>query len=526
MIVAAGRRTNDRFDCTDAAPHGSPEMLSSPIQSSPSQFYGNAISSAPSARPGHTTVEMEGCVFAQSIEAKLCQNVPDELITGIISADSVINMLGVTSDLLRSVEREVSIDIDPDSDSDDVTVGHVLVGNLSAALASATPGSVMELAIKSLMDLPTTENIKFLPSGSFQYLQHLADVGIGMMGKLMRNEFEGEFGRCVSNVTLSAFRTGLFSLLATILRQGTGYCVQKFLDTSGATLLSRNVISAGALAMGPLMTVIGAIRDELNETANPQTRMARAATLTLSIGALGLTAGVSTAMPAFAAFGLQTILYNLVTELGNAFLPITDNSKANLRGTISTGVLNGMMQFLSFNAMNYLAPDSGPGFAMSQANKQEKTNYEPFSSTLTEWISQHIDMASEANDAGNLALKLQHDVLRGVFNAGADVVSQVVGGELTYYLQAEKTDNGFRINPPSAQIPDIEKALNQTFSTFATKLSNSESLIAMVIALSRFFSELGFSKENVDFIVNACVAALVWVSRPGAVYVNERTRTV
>lgn len=291
-------------------------------------------------------------------------------------------------------------------------------------------------------------------------------------------------------------------------------------------------MSAIALAVGPVLNILGAARDEWNHTANLETRLARLGTFTLSIAAVVLVATAPQALPAFAAYGAQTAFYSFATDLVNLFLPTTDNAKANLGGTDASGVLNGALQYLAFTGMNYTAPHSGPGYVMSQGKEPPPTEPQTFAFELSVWSDQNIGTASDPNPTvqgraneivESLVPIVGHDFLRGAYNAGADVASQVIGGELMHALQGENTDKGFRLNM-SARVPTAEQVANQLLSTNAIRTSVSETIIAVVISATRFFSTLPISKANVDHIVNTLVAAVVFAGRFGAVYVNERTK--
>lgn len=361
----------------------------------------------------------------------------------------------------------------------------------------------------------------------------IVDLCVEFLTKLARNEFEGDLGRWASNLTISGVRTGLVIGILTTVRQLIGFALEKSLVSNAAAPLTRNVMSAIALAIGPALNILGAIRDECNGTANQQTRLARVATLTLSMAALALTASApAAAMPALAAYGTQVAFYSFANDLVNLFLPITDNSKANLGGTAASGVLNGALQFLAFTGMNYTAPHSGPGYVMSQGKEPPPTEPQTFAAQLSVWLAQNTDTASDPNPAvqsraneivESLVPIVGHDFLRGAYNAGADVASQVIGGELMHALQGENTGKGFRLNL-SARVPTAEQVANQFLSTNAIRTSVSETIIAVVISATQYFSTLPISKADVDHIVNTLVAAVVFAGRFGAVYVNERTK--
>lgn len=419
---------------------------------------------------------------------------------------------------------QVMIEIPGDEHSKNLcqVVQYLLLGDFDAALDAAAPGTLGEQLVQACMS--TKSVIESTTDATIQRAHTIIDLCSELLAKIEHNNDDSNLARWVKNLTISGVRMGLTAVILTTCRQLIGFALEKNLTANAATPLTRNAMSAIALAIGPALNILGAIRDECNGTGNTQTRLALAATLTLSMAALALTAAAPSAMPALAAYGTQTAFYSFANDLVSLFFPITDNSKANLGGTAASGALNGVLQFLAFTGMNYAAPNSGPGYVMSQGSKPTTTEPQTFASQLATWFAQNVDSAeSRSNEIGDLAIKLEHDVRRGAFNAGADVVLQVIGGEMMHAFQGEKTDTGFRISPPSARIPTVEQVLNQFLSTSAIRTSTIETVITVVISATRFFSTLPIPKPVVDHIVNALVAAVFFASRPGTVYVNERT---
>ncbi|WP_335944888.1 hypothetical protein [Pseudomonas sp. G166] len=352
------------------------------------------------------------------------------------------------------------------------------------------------------------------------------------LGKLVNNEFEGDLGRWASNLTISGLRTGLVTGTLTVLRQLVGFALEKNLQSNAASPLTRSVMGAVAQCIGPLLNILGAIRDECNGTANTETRMARL--ITLIVSALALTAAVTvpTALPALASFGSQMAFYTFAQDLVSLFFPTGDNAKPNPGGTAAAGALNGVLQFLSFTGMNYTAPHSGPGYVMAQGNTPPASELESFAFQLSTWVEQQANTPHDANlpieaQAEHIVESLRpilgDDVLRGAYNAGADVLGQVLMGEAMHALQEKPSGEGFRINPISVRIPTAEQAGNQLLSTNAIRTSIGQIIMGTVIAASRFFSSLSIPKEMVDHMANVAVAIAVLAVRPGTTYISERT---
>ncbi len=360
-------------------------------------------------------------------------------------------------------------------------------------------------------------------------LAYLSD----QLGKLARNELEGEFGRWAGNVTHSVLRTGLVTATLTVARQLIGFALEKLLQSSAASPLTRNVIGSIVQMIGPLLNVLGAVRDECNGTANQETRLARLLTLTLSLVTFAAAVTVPSALPALASFGSQMALYTFAQDMVSLFCPTGDNAKANPGGTAVAGLLNGALQFLSFTAMNYTAPHSGPGYVMAQGNKPPAHEAEGLAFQLSAWLEQQNARAPDANLSPearasqiveSLIPVLGHDGLRGLYNGGADVLGQLFMGEAMHAFQETPSKDGFRITPLTGRIPTAEQIGNQLFSTNAIRTSVGQVIMAVVISASRYFSTLPIPKEWVDHIANALVALVVFAIRPGTTYVNARTQ--
>lgn len=352
------------------------------------------------------------------------------------------------------------------------------------------------------------------------------------LGKLARNEFEGDLGRWASNLTISGLRSGLVTFALTVIRQLVGFLQEKALQSNAASPLTRSVLGGIAQCIGPLLNILGAIRDECNGTANAETRLARFITLTISALALAAAIAVPSALPALASSGPAMLFYTFAQDLVSLFCPTGDNTKPNPSGTAAAGTLNAMLQFLSFTAMNYTAPHSGAGYAMAAGNKPPPSETEGLAFQLSAWMEQQANTPHDPNLSAearaeqiveSLKPVLEDDFKRGGFNAGADVFGQIFMGEAMRAFQKDPPEGGFRIDPISVRIPTAEQAANQLLSTNAIRTSIGQIIMAVVTSASLYFSTLPISKEIVDHIVNALVAAVVFALRPGTAYINART---
>ncbi|MDO7896760.1 hypothetical protein [Pseudomonas citrulli] len=460
--------------------------------------------------PRHTIIDMT------SIET-LSEGIPHEHRTELSPHDLEFAMRGV-EDALHQIISERQLDAGTDTER--------VLEYIAVSIGESTDDGQLTKALLGLGDfefLKHSLSADQLIQGAQTVLAYLSDK----LDKLSRNELEGDLGRWVGNLTTASVRTGMVTGVLTVFRQLAGFAMEKNLQSNATSPLTRSVIGAIALSVGPITNMLGAIRDECNGTANIETRMARLSTLLLSMAALAAAATVPTALPALASLGSQMAFYTFAQDLVSLFCPTGDNAKANLGGTAIAGLLNGALQFVSFTLMNYTAPHSGPGYVMAQGNASSASETEGLAAQLSAWVEQQANTTGEPGPqqtADSLTVALGDDVLRGVYNAFADVSGQILMGEAMHAMQAEPSKDGFRINPISFRIPTAEQAANQFLSTNAIRTSVGQIIVGVVVAASRYFSTLPISKETADHIANLFVAAVVFAARPGTTYVNARTQ--
>lgn len=482
------------------------------------------ISSEPVRPQEHTTIDMKENSSDIIIDI-LNETIPVEQRSQLSSQDIATALTDLGENF-----KEITIEL---KNNADMRV-HAFIEGIESKINGDADGTHCNDDDFESIDLSTFEGSTHLSDSdtSIQRAQTILDQLSDFLGKLTRNEFEGDLGRWVSNLTISSVRTGLVTGTLTVLRQLIGFALEKMSQSNAASPLTRSVIGAVVQSMGPLLNILGAIRDECNGTANAETRVARFITLTISALALAAAVAVPSALPALASSGSQMLFYTFAQDLVSLFCPTGDNTKPNPSGTAAAGMLNAMLQFLSFTAMNYTAPHSGAGYAMAQGNKPPSSETEGLAFQLSAWVEQQANTPHDPNLSvearaeqivESLAPVLGHDVLRGVYNAGADVAGQVLMGEAMHAFQKQPSKGGFRINPISVRMPTAEQAANQLLSTNAIRTSVGQIIMAVVICASRYFATLPISKEMVDHIANALVAAVVIAVRPGTTYVNERT---
>jgi len=451
-----------------------------------------------------------------------------DILNEHIPAEQQTQLPPSTANVLEELAIEIDGLIDEINTADGGNDILKFVNNITSQIRNTEPPVDTILGIPNLDMFEGSSHSQ--PSDTFMQraqtiINHLGEL----LGKLTRNEFEGDLGRWASNLTISGLRTGLVTATLTVVRQMIGFALEKALQSTATTALTRSVIGAVVQSIGPLLNVLGAIRDEYNDTATKETRAARSVTLILSLIAITAAATVPAALPALASFGSQMLFYTFAQDLVSLFCPTGDNAKASPSGTAVAGLLNGMLQFLSFTGMNYTAPHSGPGYVMAQGNQPLPPESEGLASQLANWCEKHKTNPNLPPEAqaeqilDSLTLELGHDITRGGLNATADILGQVFLGEAGHALQEKPSENGFRINPITFRIPTPEQAANQLLSTNAIRTSVGQIIMGVVISATRYFSTLPIPKEVVDHIANLLVAAVVFAARPGTGYVNARS---
>lgn len=155
-------------------------------------------------------------------------------------------------------------------------------------------------------------------------------------------------------------RTGLVVTLTTVLRQLVGFYVEKAIREGDSPEASRAWEVAAITMIGPAMSLMGAIRDECAGTASLQSRLGRVCMASITMGAL-IAAHVTGASSTMLSSIINTNIYTVARDLGNAFFPLQDNAGAASAGATGvTTVAFGTVQFL-LAELGALMPLSGPG---------------------------------------------------------------------------------------------------------------------------------------------------------------------
>ncbi|WP_157221337.1 hypothetical protein [Pseudomonas sp. GM49] len=471
-----------------------------------------------------TIIEMEGC--SQAIAEGITEHAgPLDEHTDQLRTNDVVLDMGNLAEEFDSVIAEVSAN---------ATIHTGTTADIFISLMNGDPDAVKQAKDHLALDIVDTSVFvgPIHQQGTsivLQRAQTIVDSLGELLGKLGRNEFEGDLGRLASNLTISGLRTGLIVGTLTTIRQLIGFATQKGLDSNAAAPLTRNVIAGASLMIGPALNIIGALRDEWNGTANTQTRLSRLITLSLSLAAFAVALVTPQALLALASFGPQMAFFTLARDLTQVFVPLNDNAQINPAGTAANAGLYGALQFLLGTAMDHTAPNSGAGYAMS-AGSEPSTADGGFAAQLMNWMHTFVTSNTTPDTWAveileSLAPVLGHDILRGVYNAGVEIMSDVASGEIMRMFQSERAPDGFRITL-APRVPSASQVADQFLTTSAMRTSFGGAIMAAAISAGTFFGSLGLPASAVNHAVNAVVAAVAIAGLPGFFYAHQGNRPV
>lgn len=155
-----------------------------------------------------------------------------------------------------------------------------------------------------------------------------------------------------------ACRTGLIVGLTVAIRETVAYYVQQALDAPSSDDATGQWACAGVFLIGPVLGLLGLVREERNGSANFQSRMGRLCMLGLALGtgiAVLLQGGARSLLPGTVA----TTVYAMLRDVTNQFVRISDNVQSySLKGTTVAGVSYGMFGGL-FEALAAVMPSAG-----------------------------------------------------------------------------------------------------------------------------------------------------------------------
>ncbi|WP_413730897.1 hypothetical protein [Sodalis sp. RH22] len=366
-------------------------------------------------------------------------------------------------------------------------------------------------------------------------------VMIDFIGAVMSNDYTivtGTGARRIANVITVATRTGTIVAFTTLLRQMVGFAVEKnfFLLGATASLPPRLVAGIVSMLLGPALNLAGAVRDERNGTATIVSRASRIAMGLLSSGALML---VASNRPGFTlgtlmgSVGAQTLTYTLMRDLLQLFFPLHDNGGLNAGGLICSSLFYGLAQGGLGVAMTGLAPHSGAGYVMDEAERITK---------------QMMDWASAASAAAVVIQpNIVHDLLRGALNALTEVFDDLQRPALMRWFAAtpatpllrRRTGHSCAPNTPTSRLegvriglsrprignghwPTAGQAAEQFLTTNAMRTSFFTAVTSIALTAASVLGTTRLTNTDQLLVVNTLIAAVVMVGYPAFIAAHDK----
>ncbi len=288
------------------------------------------------------------------------------------------------------------------------------------------PGTEQEDVRQGLCCVPSTWNrVRRLAVGN--ELIHQLESAAAQLSDFLANTGEAGAGRrWAGNLAAAGLRTGTIVTVTTVLRQVTGFALEKMLQLSLCSSSVRHLLAVIALMVGPALNIAGLTNDEHHQVATGMTRVARAVMLALSLGTLA-TLVISTSpepLSSMASLAPQMLIYTLSRDLAQLFFPIQDNNDGqNIKGTIVSAVGFASAQVALGELFTLLAPHSGASYVMrvgryATEGGQDTLNRMALRSLLPHW---------------------QHDVLAGMMNAVVEIYDDLFGGLARFVYSRRST---------------------------------------------------------------------------------------
>jgi hypothetical protein len=468
-----------------------------------------------------------------------CSKSDAELVFG----REVLSMLqGMASSL---DDGALSLEMLPCHEQDVVRTVQVFAADGSAdAIAQAPVGSPAHDLLRQMQEHADT--------GDSGLTAHARSVAVlDFLGKLVNNEFQGDWARQGCNVALVSLRNGLIVGMSTVLRQLVGFEIERALYLHEQPYQSRELLAIAAMLLGPALNLAGALRDECVRSATLASRLSRVVLFALSIGSIFLVSQVgkpSLLGSGMAAIALQTNVYTLVRDLLQLLFPLQHNVVISAGGTVAGTATYSMAQFFAAEAMETFAPGSGPGRVRSAASALEDVVARTESSVLA-WFAAKLQ--TDANDypalpreqiihdnvrSAIIALRpdLAQDCIRGGINAAVEIADEIVRGNahrqrnvrlLRQNTRERAHKEGQDIDAALAaldreavegwrtrlsfQWPTRATALDQFLDTCSARTSAFQVIVAMAMAAAAALAETSLSERYQMHATNAVIMLAV-----------------
>lgn len=442
-------------------------------------------------------------------------------------------------------DGELSMEMLPCHEQDVVRTVQVFAAEGgSDAIAQAPAGSPARDLLRQMQVYADTGD-----SGSTAHARSVAVLDF--LGKLVNNEFQGDWARQGCNIALVSLRNGLIVGMSTVLRQLVGFEIERALYLHEQPYQSRELLAIAAMLLGPALNLAGALRDECARSATLASRLSRVVLFALSIGSIFLTSQVgkpSVLGAGMAAIALQTNVYTLVRDLLQLLFPLQHNVVISAGGTVAGTATYSMAQFFAAEAMDRLAPGSGAVRVRSAVNtiqdaaaRTESSVLAWFASQLQTDVGDHVALSREQIIHDNvrsaiIALRpdLAQDCIRGGINAVVEIADEIVRGNahrqrnvrlLRQNTRERALKEGQDVDAALAaldreavegwrtrlsfQWPTRATALDQFLDTCSARTSAFQVIVAMAMAAAAALAETSLSERYQMHATNAVIMLAV-----------------
>ncbi|RYZ12936.1 MAG: hypothetical protein EOO24_01680 [Comamonadaceae bacterium] len=254
----------------------------------------------------------------------------------------------------RQLVTLIKKEVDPGRTEASTEIGHGGARRRSAALHPETQKDIDRIVqgLQDAIDVPVGGGPAAVPQ------RRLA--AIDFLGRVLRNDFEGDFGRNAANVVNIALRTGLVVTIATFVRDAISLEIGRAKGL-GESQTAIEALGIACIALAPLLNVVGGLRDGLRGTGTQTSALSRIL-LSTTHTVLVTTCHFLGSFSAVRDSAITMTAYSMLRDLLNFVAPLKDNlsSLPWLALGIST-LIYASMQVIVGTAIDVAAPMAGAG---------------------------------------------------------------------------------------------------------------------------------------------------------------------
>ncbi|MEZ1316886.1 hypothetical protein QIW53_12745 [Pseudomonas fluorescens] len=254
-----------------------------------------------------------------------------------VSPDFCVSVMGTTRGIVAGLER-VNLEVRVQIEACHTTLGATDLEGVSQVDAFIAEGRLPEVPLDPSLFARISElNALDREQSRDSRVQTLLEAGKGWL--------ESARGPGLNLLNIAG-RTGLVVALATVVRQAVSYYVEQALREGDSTSAGRAWVAVALTLVDLGLLIGGAVRNEVNGTANAASRLARVSMSAIMLGSLiagHLTGASQRVLPAM----IGGSIYTLARSVPTLFLSLQSNAGApNAANTGATTVGNGVAQFL------------------------------------------------------------------------------------------------------------------------------------------------------------------------------------